>query len=117
MKYKTIVNVVVDTENAIGVALIANEPDEPFGTTSVCLRVYKDNIDNILAERRFFAEYRLACLKMYLVPSEDLVLSFLGIRIELKTDKEKKVILEIDTPDYYSEFELRGTEGTTEVPF
>ena len=117
MENKTIVNVVVDTENAIGVALVANEPDEPFGTTSVCLRVYKDNTDNILAERRFIAEDRLACFRIYLIPSEDLVLNFLGIRIELKMNEEKRVILDIDTPDYYSEFELRGTEGTTEVPF
>lgn len=115
--YKTFINTYIDFDNRIGVTLIADEPDEPFGSTSTCLRVYKDNPDNVLAERRFFAEDRLACFRIYLIPSEDLVLNFLGIRIELKMNEEKRVILDIDTPDYYSEFELRGTEGTTEVPF
>lgn len=115
--YKTLFKITVDPVNNIGITLFAKEPDEPFGSTSAFLRVYKDNPEKAIAEKRFYAEDKLTGLKLYLVPSEDLVIRLLGLHVALSVNKYGTVFAVIDSPDFRATIRLKEAEGTTEVPF
>ncbi len=115
--YKTFINTYIDFDNRIGVTLIADEPEEPFGPTTTFLRIYKDTPETVLAERRFYSEDLLPCFKLYLTPISDLSLSFLGIRVEFLLNKDGVVSVGIYTSDYDAVFGLKDVTGTTEVPF
>ena len=114
---KTFFNITVDPVNNIGVTLLAKEPDEPFGSTSTFLRVYKDNPEKTIAEKRFYSEDKLTGLKLYLTPSEDRVIRLLGLHVVLSVNKYGTVFAVIDSPDFRATLRLKEAEGTTEVPF
>ena len=115
--YKTLFDITVDPANNIGVTLFAKEPDEPFGSTSAFLRVYKDNPEKIIAEKRFYAEDKLTGLKLYLHPADDLVIRLLGLHVMLSVNKYRTVFVVIDSSDFRATLRLKEVEGTTEVPF
>lgn len=114
---KTFFNITVDPVNNIGVTLFAKEPNEPFGSTAAFLRVYKDNPEKTIAEKRFYAEDKLTGLKLFLLPAEDLVIRLLGLHVVLTVNKYGTVFAVIDSPDFRATLRLKEAEGTTEVPF
>lgn len=115
--YKTFFNIIVDSGNNIGVTLFANEPDEPFGSTSAFLRIYKDNPEKTIIEKRFYAVDQLTGWKLHLLPDEDLLTCLLGLRITFSVDNLGTVFAVIDSEDFKATFRLKDVEGTTEVPF
>lgn len=115
---KVFFNIVVDVLNDIRLAFgIKNPTDSNEVYQYVSLIVYKDNVENPLAETRIIIEPVNDRWTLYLSSEETAEIKLLGLTALITRDFVGNVFASIVSTDFNSSFRINGMKATNEVPF
>lgn len=115
---KVFFNIVVDVLNDIRLAFgIKNPTDSNEVYQYVSLIVYKDNVENPLAETRIIIEPVNDRWTLYLSSEETVEIKLLGMTAQITRDFVGNVFASIVSSDFNSSFRINGMKATNEVPF